>query len=77
MTGEWDYLSNFTIHTEGETITRKTQRQDDSWKKIDEIRSTAQPIDIEKLKGWNFKSKVSNPQRLKKSRSSLSIWGRV
>ena len=73
--GEWDYLSNFTIHTEGETITRKTQRQDDSWKKIDEIRSTAQPIDIEKLKGWNFKSKVSNPQRLKKSRSHSAYGG--
>ncbi len=73
--GEWDYLSNFTIHTEGETITRKTQRQDDSWKKIDEIRSTTQPIDIEKLKGWNFKSKVSNPQRLKKSRSHSAYGG--
>lgn len=73
--GEWDYLSNFTIHTESETITRKTQRQDDSWKKIDEIRSTTQPIDIEKLKGWNFKSKVSNPQRLKKSRSHSAYGG--
>ncbi len=73
--GEWDYLSNFTAHTDSETITRKTQRQDDSWKKIDEIRSTTQPIDIEKLKGWNFKSKVSNPQRLKQSRSHSAYGG--